>query len=442
MENEKKPKNKKIFVIAAAAVLVIAAAGLAAYKFIGGAGGAGGMGGMSGAPAGMSGAPGGGAPGGSGASGGKGGQGAGAQQQVSYTVVKTENPHYGDVYVTSSLTGTVEASDSVYLYAKASGDVTAVNVSAGDYVEAGQVIMEINTDQISSAQNQLDSASVQLNSARSTLSRMQILYAGGDITAQEYESYQNQLKSAELSYESAQINYDKQVSYSSIKAPFAGYVESLSVDVYDHVNANAELAVVSGQGEQRIVVYVTERMLQNLETGDEITVSKNGTTYSGKVTEINSIVDSSTGLFKIKAQLESTDEIATGSTVKLSLTTGKSKDVMLVPVDAIYYSGGDAYLYVVEDGIAHMRYVEVGLYDSEVAEIKSGLNEDDTVVATWSSNLYEGAHIRLYDDVVAGNADSSASAAAPADAAAKAGNGAQADAAGAPAGAPQGGRPE
>ncbi len=387
-------KNRKI-VIAAAAVIIIAGIAAVAAKTLLGTGG--------------------GQQGGPGGKGGPGGPGGGQQQEVSYTVVKTEKPHYGNVSVSSSLTGTVEASDVVHIYAKASGDVTEVNVIAGDTVEAGQTLMTINTEQVESAQNQLDSAKVNLDSASSTLSRMQILYNGGDITAQEFEQYQDQYKSAQLSYESAKINYDKQVSYSTITAPISGRVESVGVEVYDNVSMNTELAVISGEGEKRITAYVSERMMQNLREGDEIQVYKNGNEYAGRLTEISSIVDSATGLFKVKAELENTDDIATGSSVKIIMVTDRAENAMLVPVDAIYYSGGNAYVYVVEDGVARMRSVEVGLYDSDVAEIKSGLTDDDNVVSTWSNNLYEGASVRLYDEVYGSEASSAEGADANAD---------------------------
>ena len=45
-----------------------------------------------------------------------------------------------------------------------------------------------------------------------------------------------------------------------------------------------------------------------------------------------------------------------------------------------------------------MTPVEVGLYDSEYAEILSGLNGEEQVISTWSSNLYEGAKIRLWGE--------------------------------------------
>ncbi len=377
--------KKKLIIAGTAAVVIIAAAAIIAKSLTGGN---------------AVGGKGGGMPGGQGAKGGPGGQ----QQEASYTVVKTENPHYGDVSVSSSLTGTVEASDVVHIYAKASGDVTAVNIAAGDTVEAGQEIITIDTEKVESAKNQLDSAKLTLDSASSDLNRMQLLYNGGDITAQEFEQYQDKYKSAKLSYDNAKLNYDQQLSYSSITAPISGRVESVNVEVFDQANMNQELAVISGEGEKRITTYVSERMMQNLSAGDEIKVIKNGEEYTGHLTEISSIVDSDTGLFKVKAELENTDDIATGSTVKIIMVTEKSENVMLVPVDAIYYSGGDAYVYVVEDGVAHMKSVQVGLYDTEVAEIKEGLTDTDVVISTWSNNLYEGASVRLYDDVYAENA--------------------------------------
>ncbi len=361
-------KKKKIMVGAGAAVIILAGAAF----FLGGKGGNGGKGG----------------PGGPG----------GMQQESTVTVVNAAKPTTGDISVTSSLTGTVEAADVVYVYAKAGGDVTAVDVKAGDIVSQGQVLMEINTEQVESAKNAMDSAQVNLSQAQSNLSRMQILYSSGDLSDQEYEQYQNNVKSAQLQYESAKLQYDKQVEYSTITAPIAGRVESVDVDVYDRVNQSAQLCVIAGDGQNSLTFYVSQRMMQNLKVGDALEISKNGKTYSGTITEISSMVDSASGLFKVKGDMESSDEIAIGSTVKLSLVTERAENVMLVPVDAIYYSGGKGYVYLYEDGKAKMASVEVGLYDSENAQILSGVNADDLVVSTWSNNLYEGADIRLKSD--------------------------------------------
>lgn len=319
-------------------------------------------------------------------------------QMDNVATVDAENPKTGTIERTTSTSGTVEASDVVYVYAKASGDVTGVNVSVGDMVTAGQLLCTINTEQVESAKNAMDSASVNLTEAQSNLSRMQLLYQGGDISDQEWEQYQNQAKTAQLNYESAKLNYDRQVEYSSVTAPISGKVETVDIDVYDHVNQQAQLCVISGEGDKRVSFYVSERVMSNLNQGDAMTIVKDGTTYNGVITDVSSMADESNGLFKIKAELPEANALSTGSTVKVTVTSERAENVMTVPVDAIYYDNGVGNVYVYQDGTVHKVEVEVGLYNSELAEIKSGLTADDLVISTWSSQLYEGSTVNLKGD--------------------------------------------
>ena len=329
--------------------------------------------------------------------GGPGGPGGMQDTQMdNVATVAAENPKSGTIERTTSTSGTVEASDVVYVYAKASGDITAVNVKAGDTVTKGQVLFTIDTEQVDTAKNSVDSAAVNLQKAQSDLARMQILYDGGDLSDQEYEQYTNAVKTAQLQYNSAKTSYDQQVGYSSVTAPISGKVESCSAEVYDRANMNGELCVISGEGEKKVTFYVTQRMLENLAVGDSLTVEKSGNTYNAVIDEINTMVDDSTGMFKVEAQLADTDNnAATGSTVKLTVTTGKAENVMTIPVDAVYYSGGKAYVYLYEDGKAKKASIEVGINDDDYVEVTDGLSTDDLVVSTWSNNLYEGADIQL-----------------------------------------------
>lgn len=367
-------KRNIILCTAAGVVVVAAAAGVIVMKGNSSGGGTqGSMGGPGGGPGGMD-----------------------MQQETQTTVVRAEEPETGSIYLTTELTGTVEPDDVVHVYAKASGDITAVNVKAGDTVTKGQVLFTIDTEQVANEKNSVDSAQVNLQEAQSDLARMQILYDGGDLSEQEYEQYTNAVKTAQLQYNSAKTSYDQQVSYSSVTAPISGKVESCSAEVYDRASTNGELCVISGEGEKKVTFYVTQRMLENLAVGDSLTVEKSGNAYNAVIDEVNTMVDDSTGMFKVEAQLADTDNnAATGSTVKLTVTTGKAENVMTIPVDAVYYSGGKAYVYLYEDGKAKKASIEVGINDDDYVEVTDGLSADDLVVSTWSNNLYEGADIQL-----------------------------------------------
>ena len=119
------------------------------------------------------------------------------------------------------------------------------------------------------------------------------------------------------------------------------------------------------------------------------------------------MADESNGLFKIKAELPEANSLSTGSTVKVTVTSERAENVMTVPVDAIYYDNGVGNVYVYQDGTVHKVEVEEGLYNTELAEIKSGLTADDLVISTWSSQLYEGSTVNLKgeetDAAAAGN---------------------------------------
>ena len=90
------------------------------------------------------------------------------------------------------------------------------------------------------------------------------------------------LGSAQLQYESAKLAYERQVQYSSVTAPINGKIESFDVEVYDRVSQSQDLCVIAGEGENIVSFYVTQRMMQNANVGDELEIQKNGTTYDSQ----------------------------------------------------------------------------------------------------------------------------------------------------------------
>ena len=67
----------------------------------------------------------------------------------------------------------------------------------------------------------------------------------------------------------------------------------------------------------------------------------------------------------------------------------------MVPFDALYFSGGDAYVYCVADNKLVRTSVTVGLMDDDHAVIEEGLDADSLVVSNWSSKLRNGADAEI-----------------------------------------------
>ena len=272
--------------------------------------------------------------------------------------VQVENPAADTISISTDLTGTVEPADVVYVAAMGSGEVLEVYVNQGEMVEKDQTLFKIDNKQLESARIQLNTAKVSLDDAQTNLNRMKVLYDSGDISAQAYEQVVNGVSMAKLQYDGAKLNYDIQMENSTVTAPISGLLESFDIKVHDMMAAGSVAAVISGAGNKSVAFSVSERVREGLHPGDAMTVEKNGTEYNGVITEIGTMVDQQTGLFKIKASLEGADALATGTVVKLSVISEKAENVMTVPVDCVSYSGGQAYVYTydqaAEIGRAHL----------------------------------------------------------------------------------------
>lgn len=329
--------------------------------------------------------------------------------------VSIQTPTLGTIELATELTGAVEPADVVYVVPMGSGEVLEVYAKMGDTVEKDQPLFKIDNKQLDAAKITLDTTKVSLDDATASLNRMKALYESGDISAQAYEQTVNGVEMARLQYESAKLNYDVQMDCTVVTAPIAGLLEKFDVEVHDMSAAGNVAAVISGAGSKSLSFSVTERVVNGLSVGDMLEAEKNGMKYEGVITEIGTMVDPASGLFKVKATLDGADGLATGTMVKLYVTAQKAENVMTVPVDCVSYSAGRAYVYTydAEASAAKKVYVEDGLIDSEKVEILSGLSMEDNVIVTWSKELYDGATVKLSEaDGVSRGTNGAAEAAA------------------------------
>ena len=308
--------------------------------------------------------------------------------------VTVENPLKRDIVLESGLIGTIEPSDILYVTPKVAGEIQQVLVSAGDVVKQGQALCKIdNKKQIDNAKIQMDSAAVDLQNAQSNLNRMQVLFASGDISAQSFEQVQVQARSAQLQYQAAKLGYDTQVEYSTVTAPIGGKLESVNMELHSMVSQSSQLCVITGEGVKKVSFSVPERIKVNLELGSRIRLQKQGTEYEAEISKMADMISPQTGLFEVEASIEEGDGLAPGSTVKLFVVSDYTRDAITIPVDAVYYDGGDAYAYTCEGSTVHKVPVETGIFDEERIEILSGITMQDKVIVTWSSELYEGSQV-------------------------------------------------
>ncbi|KEZ89970.1 efflux RND transporter periplasmic adaptor subunit [Lacrimispora celerecrescens] len=309
--------------------------------------------------------------------------------------VTVEKPETRTIELSNELIGTIEPDSIVHVTPLGAGEITSVGVKTGDLVSAGQLLCVIDTKQVESSRITSETARITYEDAKKNLDRYSILYAAGDVAEADYQSLADKVEMARLQYENAKIAYKIQMESSQVTAPIAGRVESFSISVHDMVSPQTTLCVISGEGGKSLTFYVSERIVGGLKVGDSIRVEKNGTEHSAAITEVSTMIDQASGLFKVKASIPDGDTLATGTSVKLYVIAQRAENVLTVPVDSIYYEGGNPYIYTYADGSLKKNAVTVGLSDNEYSEIPSGITANDQVVTTWTSELYEGSKVTL-----------------------------------------------
>ena len=337
-----------------------------------------------------------------------------APQYETRPTVAVQTPVTGDITLYTELTGTVEPVSRASVMPKISGEILEVNFQAGDTVQAGQVLCKIDADALRTMELQMQSASLAADTAARELARLQPLFDGGFVSQQQFQQAQDAATSARLAYETAKTQYDLQMEYTTVTAPIGGVIESRGIELHDHVSPSAPICVISGGDQLQVNFGVTEKVMKNMNVGDALTVEKNGSTYEGNLTEIGAMVNAS-GLYDAKAAVSQGASLTNGAKVKLTVVMDRAEGAMTVPVDAVNYDNGNAFVYCYEDGTAKKTMVEAGIYDSQNMEIISGLEADSQVIVTWSNELVDGQQVLLDDgqkeESSEGNADQETSAA-------------------------------
>ncbi|MBR0148236.1 MAG: efflux RND transporter periplasmic adaptor subunit [Lachnospiraceae bacterium] len=200
------------------------------------------------------------------------------------------------------------------------------------------------------------------------------------------------VKQAEAGVESASL----QLSYTQVTAPVSGYIKKKNVEEHDIASPGNAAYVITGDDTVNAVFEVPEATLKMIEPGQKVSIDRNGEIFDARVTELSQ-TPADSGLFEIKAAVNDPEKkLATGTSVKVSTRTTHVENVLSVPVNCVYYSGGESYVYAVDDGnIVRKIMVTTGLYDKDSIEIKDGLSTDMRVVTTWSSRLRDGLKVEV-----------------------------------------------
>jgi membrane fusion protein (multidrug efflux system) len=283
----------------------------------------------------------------------------------------------------------VEAKEATVISSRLLARITSVKVRAGDYVEAGQLLLELEKGDLQAraqqAREQVRSVEARLTEAKQTLKRAEELHKRGliavadrDAARADAASMGADLSSARQALEEAEAA----VGFSEIRSPIAGRVVERFAEPGDTASPGAILLSLYNPFSLWVEARVREQLAISLEKGAEVQVEIPAVNqrYKAKVAEIVPAADPGSRTFMVKTVLPSGPSLLPGMYARLLVPAGE-RTRALIPQARVARVGQLDVVWVVEDGRVLRRFVRLGQStDDGMVEVISGLGEDAMVM--------------------------------------------------------------
>ncbi|MBS3938978.1 MAG: HlyD family efflux transporter periplasmic adaptor subunit [Peptococcaceae bacterium] len=170
-----------------------------------------------------------------------------------------------------------------------------------------------------------------------------------------------------------------------INAPRQGEVTSLFVRANEWVNPGARLLEITDFDNLEVVAQVDELDIAKLSLGQEVAVdiiALQGENVTGQITFLGreGVVTGGVTAFAVRVSLPNPENILVGMSAEIRIETARAVDVLIVPVQAVFFDGDQALVYLQGDNnLRERQKVVVGLSDGIYVEIKQGLEQGQVV---------------------------------------------------------------
>lgn len=306
-----------------------------------------------------------------------------------------------DIRETVSSTGTLRSVETVELRSEVAGPVRSIHFAEGERVQKGQLLVSIERVKI---EDQLDAATAaraaqeaRAELARATHRRVHTLYERGSASQEELDEAASDSEEAEamLGQLDAEISLlEEQLADTEVRAPVDGRISLRLVDTGDLVQVGTPLATLYTLDPLEVVAQVPDRILDRVHLGQEVRARVSAfpdRVFTGTITFISPAVDEGSRMFPVKAEIANTDEVLKpGSFAAVAITLELREGRPMIPEECLVSTRQGYIVYVVVDGTARRRNVEIGLREPGIVEILSGLEVGETVVRAGQMTLSDG----------------------------------------------------
>lgn len=375
-------------------------------------------------------------------------------KEETYTPVEISQVTVKSLENITSMSGKISPNKDVMVMPDMPGKVETVNVKDGDKVNKGDLLFTLDKKdiqkQIDQAKASYDLAKINydisqdqanmtkesyertktltetvLNNARENLENTRKLYEAGAVPETQleqaevsYEQQETQMKTqldqaelsasnkvtdlangqlsqAELAYNQAKDALDNAV----VVAPISGIITGNTLEPGTMVsNAQPSMNIVD-INRVYVSIEVVEGLVNKLEKGQEVDLTIAAISedpFNAVIDSINPIPDPRTQLYLVKVYVENIDnEIKPGMFANVNIPLEIKENVLSVPSEAIILQGEKNIVYVVENGKAIEKEVEIGLDNGVEVEIISGLKDKEKVITKGLDYVKNGEDVKI-----------------------------------------------
>lgn len=318
------------------------------------------------------------------------GHGNGGPQEPP-TTVAVEEVGRGTVVARYTTTATLEAENRAEILARTQGVVTQLLCEEGDQVASEAELMRLEED---AARLRMQQAEVALAEQHTIFERHKASLDQDVVSQADFDLARANLEKAEVERDIAA----HELSYTRVRAPFAGTVTRRLVELGQTVNVGTPLFEIASFDPLLARVHVPAKEMGSLRPGQvvELVLDSNQEKLKGVVQLISPIIDASSGTVKVTVNVTDYPEgTRPGDFAHVSVVTQRHENVLRVPNISVFEDRNEQVVFVAQDSVAVRRPVEVGFVDDTHTEIREGLEEGESVVVKGQRSLRDGGRIKI-----------------------------------------------
>ncbi|MCP4988932.1 MAG: efflux RND transporter periplasmic adaptor subunit [Colwellia sp.] len=287
--------------------------------------------------------------------------------------------------------GTARANEQVVITSKYSDLVDEIFFDDGQQVTKGAVLVKLNNQQELAKVNELKA---NLSESKAHLKRLTELLASRATSKSLVEQQEAKTKAVEAQLVSARARLNDL----TIRAPFSGVLGFREVSKGAYIDAGNAITSLDDLSIIKVDFHLPERLLTHIHVGQQVSAANTayrGKEFIGKITAIDSRIDSSTRTIKVRANISNKAlKLHPGMLLNISVLLQVEK-ILQLPESSIIPIENVHYVFIETEGKAVRKSIKIGRRHPGVVEVVSGLVEGQQVVVEGALKLRDGSAVSI-----------------------------------------------